>query len=77
MFFHIPSSNPSESLLAVLCSLKKKKKDTKTIQKQNQKTHKIFLEIKPKRTDIDSTQNVTMNIETKMKPKFNLKACLI
>lgn len=47
------------------------------IQKQNQKTHKIFLEIKPKRTDIDSTQNVTMNIETKMKPKFNLKACLI
>lgn len=76
MFFHIPSSNPSESLLAVLCSLKKKK-DTKTIQKQNQKTHKIFLEIKPKRTDIDSTQNVTMNIETKMKPKFNLKACLI
>lgn len=75
MFVHISSSNPSESLLAVLCSLKKK--DTKTIQKQNQKTHKIFLEIKPKRTDIDSTQNVTMNIETKMKPKFNLKACLI
>lgn len=43
MFVHISSSNPSESLLAVLCSLKKKKKRYKNNTKAKPKNPQNIL----------------------------------